>query len=311
VASLTFHPLRRRLALAGGHAAAAAADAAGGRRETASYRPAALVEGPLRAIPVGAPQAWTDPIAFLDGTQHVELLGYLGTDPVLGADVRAAVRVRRARRLVLGTEAHERLVVARPRALALLADSLPDDVRSMALDDDEPPHPIADAERAHAMVDRARTALEIDVARRFRAVEPTTWCLVDGSLATSPDWARDARMLGVVKSHATLPFTDDALHTYLTLPAGHRTSVFAPATRQVAPVYAWALRLHAWQGKDLFHGLLRIEAPATAHTLAHADAWSRHLLAERAPLAADRRADRLLYGIHDVERYLRARAGGG
>jgi hypothetical protein len=33
---------------------------------------------------------------------------------------------------------------------------------------------------------------------------------------------------------------------------------------------------------------------------------SRHLLAERAPLANDARADRLLYGIHDVERFLRA-----
>lgn len=311
MASLTFQPLRRRLALAGGHSAAAAADAAGGRRETAGYRPVRLVEGALRAIPVGAAVAWTEAVAFLDGTQHVELLGYVGTDPVLGADVRAAVRIRRDRRLTVATEVHERLVVARPRALAALAASLPPDVRSLAVEDEEPPHPIADAERAHAIVDRARTALEIEVARQFRTTEPTTLLLVDGSLATSPDWARDPRMLGIVKSHATLPFADEALHTYLTLPAGHRSSVFAPATRQVAPVYAWALRLHAWEGRDLFHGLVRIEAPATEETLSRADAWSRGLLAERTPLSADRRADRLLYGIHDVERYLRARAGGG
>ena len=270
-----------------------------------------LVEGPLRAIPVGDATPWTDPVGFLDGTQHVELLGYVGTDPVLGADVRAAVRVRRERRLALATEVYERLVVGRARALDALASSLPATVRSIPVVDDEPPHPIADAERAHAIVDRARTALEIEVARRFRATDPSTLLLVDGSLATSPDWARDARMLGIVKSHATLPFADEALHTYLTLPVGHRSSIFAPESRQVAPVYAWALRLHAWEGRDLFHGLVRIEAPATEHTLAQADAWSRGLLAERAPLSADRRADRLLYGIHDVERYLRARAGGG
>ena len=59
-------------------------------------------------------------------------------------------------------------------------------------------------------------------------------------------------------------------------------------------------------GRDLFHGLVRVEAPATDETLAQADAISRHLLAERAPMSNDPRADRLLYGIHDVERFLRA-----
>lgn len=302
-----FHRLRRRLTLVGGHAATTPAESAAGRRDTAGYRPATLVEGELRAIAVGAPIAWTEPVAFLDGTQHVELLGYIGTQPVLAAEIGAAVRLRQARRLTVATELHQRLVIARPEALAALAATLPAEIRRLAIEDDEPAHPIADAERSHALVDRARTALEIAVAAAFRNHWPDTWLLVDGSLATSPEWARDPRMLGIVKSHATLPFAGDDLLTYLTLPVGHRTSVFAPATRQVAPVHAWGLRLHDWGGHDLFHGLLRIEARADPRTVEDADLLSRHLLAERAPLAADPRADRLLYGIHDVERYLRAR----
>ncbi len=306
-----FHRLRRRLTLAGGHAAAAPADAAAGRRDTAGYRLATLVEGDLRAIPLGTPMPWEEPVAFLDGTQHVELLGYFGTHPVLAAELGAAVRLRTARRIGSAVEERQRLVVARPEALAAFVAGLPPEVIAVPLDDEEPPHPLGDADRAHAAVDRARSALEIAVAAAFRATAPDTWVLVDGSLAASPDWARDPRMLGIVKSHATLPFEGDALQTYLTLPAGHRTSVFAPATRQVAPVHAWGLRLHPWGGHDLFHGLLRIEARADAATVAAADLLSRYLLAERAPLAADPRADRLLYGIHDVERYLRARAGRG
>jgi hypothetical protein len=157
------------------------------------------------------------------------------------------------------------------------------------------------------VVDKARAALEIAVAAAFRATAADCWLLVDGSLAASPDWANDARMLGVVKSHASLPFAGPDLEVYLTLPQGHRSSIFQPESRRVTPLYAWGLRLHDFTGRDLFYGLVRVEATATEATLAAADAISRHLLAERAPLADDRRADRLLYGIHDVERYLRAR----
>src|SRR5207245_605290 len=56
-------------------------------------------------------------------------------------------------------------------------------------------------------------------------------------------------------------------------------------------------------------GLIRLEARADADTVATASALSAWLLRERAPLATpDRRWDRLLYPIHDVETYLRARA---
>jgi hypothetical protein len=114
-------------------------------------------------------------------------------------------------------------------------------------------------------------------------------------------------MIGVVKSHATLPFEGEALERYLRLPAGSRSSIFAPPGT-VAPVHAWALRLWPWEGRDLLHGLVRIEVSPKIGVAETADRLSRHLLAERAPLSApDPRWDRLLYGIHAVEQYLRAR----
>lgn len=305
MASSPFTRLRHRLALAGGRPASAPAEAAQGRREDAAIVPARLIEAPLRHIALGAPTPWQEDVAFLDGTQHVELVGYVGTDPVVATLIQAAVRIRRDRRLQLAVMAERRLVIARPEAFAVIGNSLESHEAHRL--EDEAPHPIRDLDRANAAVDRARAALEIEVASRFRAGQPTCWLLVDGSLAASPDWAGDPRMLGIVKSHASLPFDGPELERYLTLPAAHRSSIYQPQSRRVTPLYAWALRLHDFSGRDLFHGLIRVEAAATDATLALADELSRHLLAERAPVADDRRSDRLLYGIHDVERYLRAR----
>jgi hypothetical protein len=148
--------------------------------------------------------------------------------------------------------------------------------------------------------------LEVKVGEEFRT-RSNAWLVVDGSLAESPAFARDGRMLGVSKSHATLPFGGADLETYLRLPPGHRTSVFRPASRRFAPVYAWGLRLWPWEGRDLLFGLVRVEAAPTAESLARADEFSRWLLAERAPVSApDARWDRLLYGIHNVEDFLAA-----
>lgn len=302
--SAPFNRLRRRLALAGGRPAASPSDAVRGRRDEAAYRPATLIDPPLRHLAVGAPEPWRDDVGFLDGTQHAELIGYVGTQPILAAVVRAAVRLRRARSFSLAAARVRRLLLARRDALAVFGDA-PAGFERLAIDDPDEPHPVRDIQSARALVDRARAGLEIEVARAFR-VERRGWLIVDGSLAASPDWSRDERMIGVVKSHAMLPFLGDELETYLTLPAGHRTSLFMPESRRVTPLYSWALRLHDFAGRDLFHGLVRIEAPATDETRAGADVISRHLLAERAPLADDPRADRLLYGIHDVERFLGA-----
>ncbi len=254
--------------------------------------------------PLGQPVPWDAEVGFLDGTQHVELVGYVGTAPVMAAVIRAAVRVRRQRLLHAAVVMQRRIVTARPETLAQLGGTL-DGYDAIATDVEESPHPIRDLERANAVVDRVRGELEIRAARDFRA-NNDGWLIVDGSLSASPDWATDPRMIGVVKSHASLPFEGDALECYLTVPAGCRSSIFEPASSRVAPVYAWGLRLHDFAGRDLFHGLVRIEVTASESSIAAADTLSRHLLAERAPLANDARADRLLYGIHDVERFLRA-----
>lgn len=104
-----------------------------------------------------------------------------------------------------------------------------------------------------------------------------------------------------------LPFENEELVTYLSLPPNHRSSLFRPASNQFAPVNAFGLRLAAIAGHDLFHGLVRVEVAPTLDRQ-HVDTLASHLLAERAP-AGHSQSDRLLYGIHDVNRYLAARSG--
>jgi hypothetical protein len=301
--------LRRLLAVRGLTPASAVLEFSGGRTEEACIRPARLVEDvALQCRPVGTAEPWPDPLAFLDGVQRMHLVAYAGAAPIYVAEVAAAVRERRGARLQTVVEERRRLVIARPRALAAAGDAL-DGLATLGLPEDEPPHPVRDLTQASRALDRARGQLELDLGRRFR-LGSDSWLLVDGSLAESPERAMDPRTIGVSKSHATLPFEGGDLDLYLRLPLGQRTSIFAPQTRSVAPVHAWALRLWGWEGKDLFHGLVRVEVSPANGIPATADLISRRLLAERVPISTpDPRWDRLLYGIHSVEQYLRARAG--
>ena len=258
--------------------------------------------------PVGQPEAWPGPLAFLDGVQRMHLVAYAGAAPIYVAEIAAAVRERRAARLRTVHEDRRRFAIARPTALLAAGDAL-DGLGTVALPEDEPPHPVRDLTQASRALDRARGQLELELGRRFRQVSDG-WLVVDGSLAESPERAADAHTIGVSKSHATLPFEGADLDRYLRLPRGHRTSIFAPQSRSIAPVYAWALRLWDWEAKDLFHGLVRVEVAVANGVPVTADTISRRLLAERAPLSTpDPRWDRLLYGIHSVEQYLHARQG--
>jgi hypothetical protein len=301
--------LRRRLALRGLTPASAVPESSGGRTEEACIRPARLVEDvALQCRPVGTAEAWPDPLAFLDGVQRMHLVAYAGAAPIYVGEIAAAVRERRGARLKTVLEERRRVAIARPRALAAAGDAL-EGLATLGLPEDEPPHPVRDLTQASRALDRARGQLELDLGHRFR-LRSDSWLLVDGSLAESPAWAADPRTIGVSKSHATLPFEGDDLDRYLRLPPGYRSSIFAPQTRSVAPVHAWALRLWDWETKDLFHGLVRVEVSPANGVPATADLISRRLLAERAPISTpDPRWDRLLYGIHSVEQYLRARAG--
>jgi hypothetical protein len=306
MAAINLAHLRRALALRGLTPASAVPEASGGRTEEACLRPARLVEDAALAWhPVGASEPWPGTLAFLDGVQRSELLAYAGAAPIVAGEVAAAVRERSNRKLLTVLEERRLLILARPAALAA-AGEMPDAFHTVALPADDPPHPVRDLANASRALDRARGALELELGERYRR-RSEGWLVVDGALTESPRWASDPRMVGVSKNHATLPFEGEDLDRYLRLPPGHRSSVYAPETRSLTPVHEWALRLWPWQGKDVFHGLVRIEVAPANGTPEIADRLSRWLLAERAPLSTpDHRWDRLLYGIHSVEAYLRA-----
>jgi hypothetical protein len=277
--------------------------------EEACVRPARLIEdATLGCRAVGPAIPWPDPVAFLDGVQRLELLAYAGSAPVFVGMIAAGVRERREGRLRTAVEARRWLAVGRPSALAAAGEAL-HQLEPVTLPDDDPAHPVRDLTQASRALDRARGALELEVGRAYRR-RSDAWLVVDGALSESLEWAADPRTVGVSKSHATLPFDGPELERYLRLPVGHRTSVFAPESRSVAPVLAWAVRLWSWENRDLFHGLIRVEVAPENGGSERADLLTRRLLAERAPLSTpDPRWDRLLYGIHSVEQYLRARTG--
>lgn len=298
--------LRRVLAVRGLTPASVVPESSGGRTEEACIRPARLLEDETLAWhAVGTAEAWPGSLAFLDGVQRSVLLAYAGSAPLVVGEVAAAVRERQDRRLATVLEQRRLLLIARPEALGA-AGELPPDLDTVALPTDEPAHPVRDLANAARALDRARGALELALAETYRA-RSDAWLIVDGTLTESPVWAADARMLAVSKSHATLPFDGADLERFLRVPLAHRTSIYGPMTRSLTPVHEWALRLWPWEGKDVFHGLVRIQVAPTNGTPDTADALSRRILAERAPLSTpDHRWDRLLYGIHSVESYLRA-----
>src|SRR5438105_3817817 len=145
---------------------------------------------------------------------------------------------------------------------------------------------------------------------RLRALAADEWLVVDGVLSDSTALSEHPRALGVVKSHGAHYFEGAELERALTLPDGHRSGVFRPRARGAGrDIYSWYVRLWPWEGNDLLYGLLRLEARAHPDTLALAAPIAAWVRAQRAPIATpDRRWDRLLYPIHDVETYLRARA---
>jgi hypothetical protein len=301
-------PLRRALARNGLTPASLVPQASGGRLEEASIRLARLVEGNrLEAIAIGAPEVWPGPLAYLDGIQRSEVVGYHGSSPILAAEIAAAVRERHDRRLRTVTQKTRQLVLARPAALAAAGSALVDR-EAVTLPDDDAPHPVRDLLNAARALDRERGSLELAVGDDYRT-RSDGWLIVDGSLAESPRWAQDARLVAISKSHSVLPFEGEDLERYLRLPVAHRSSIYAPATRSLAPVHAWGLRLWPWEGKDLLHGLVRVEVAPVNGDPELADTISRWILAERAPLSApDQRWDRLLYGVYTVEEYLKAKA---
>ena len=115
---------------------------------------------------------WPDPVAFLDGVQHSEVVGYAGSSPIVVASVAAAVRER--------NDAQARHPDRRGGATSPSGAgprSMPPARRWLALErielaDADPPHPIRELAQAGAALDDARGALEVAAGVAYRSEQP-------------------------------------------------------------------------------------------------------------------------------------------
>jgi hypothetical protein len=277
------------------------------------FASATAVEGDVvQVFPLGEPVEPPDGAAFLDGIQRYGVAGRFGLVPVVRGYVAAAVLRRDAGSLApVLTRREEFLAVPLARLSGPQRDALEQvDLTLVDVANDERPHPLLDLQAAAVAVERRRSDLEDALAADYLR-DADGWLVVDGSLAgvVEPDGSK-GRVVGVVKSHETQYLHGRDLEVALTLPAAYRTSVFRRSAGGRRDVYTWYLRQWPWEDHDLLHGLVRIERPAVSEALDAATWVSRWIFGERAPLAApDRRWDRLLYPIHQVEVFLRAQAG--
>jgi len=297
---------------------AGAVPGAGGKGDEAEAGERAdLVEGTeLQTYPIPDQGATKAPaaVSFLNGIERWSVVAYDGVVQVVSAYIAAAVRRRDA-----GGVLHTTLERSRAFAIAPIDRMTPavrqaleqsaSDVERVSGDLVE--QPARYLELVEATVRRARAHLERALAEQsIENLGADEWLVIDGRLSRSPAVARHPRVLGVIKSHGAQFLEGRGLERALTLPAGHRTSVFAVRGGHTrTEVYSWYLRLWPWEGNDLLYGLLRIEGRADTETVRQAGALSAWLWAERAPLATPAtRWDRLLYPLHHVEEYLKARA---
>lgn len=279
----------------------------------------------VRAVRVGEPAPDDGAFgAFLDGTQQTRVLGYVDGLAVVHGTVAAVVRARRNRRLVtwgrgpvverrlyaplalLGADARAALAELGRELGHAVVDTTPPDAA------DVPSHPFALADRAVAMVKEDRERAEKGLAERWCRQEHEP-LFVDGGIQESDVVARARCVAGIVKSHRTLYVEGDAMRVVLGLRRGERSTALLVGAARRTPVASWYLRLRDPAGRDPMWGLVRVEAAepepseAPAAFTARANRLSRWVMAEAAPLALpDARWDKLAYGVHDCEVFLRA-----
>jgi hypothetical protein len=288
-----------------------------GRVRDAAPRPVAhpfgesrpVERGPARASAVAAAPA-PDGVAYLASIQRYVVDGHVGLIPVVRAWVAAAVFARHAGGLEHVTGASEEMLVvpsgrADPRLdAAVAAAALP----VVWFDGSQGAHPLVDRWAAVRAIEERRAASARLVAERALAARDGAPLVVEGPIAPYAGLPGGAHAVGVVERHETLYLGGDDLAVALTLPPGHRSTVFA-WSRDVT--LSWYLRLWPWTDDDLLHGLIRVERPDVSDPAGEADRVSGWLLADRAPIAGpDPQWDRRLYPLHAVEAYLRAQAGG-
>ena len=309
--------VRRALEGAGGIWARGAVHEAGPRAIAHPFGRSRVVEGDrVRAIPA-APAASPDGMGFLAGLQQYVVDGHFGLVPVVRARVAAAALARREGTLARAAGAEEEFLVVpagrldRDQRRAVADAGLP-----VAESDAGPePHPLLDRWAAVRVIVGRRASGERRVAEGLLQEREGAPLVVDRALAGFADLPGRGRGVGVLARHETLYLEGADLRVALTLPPGHRSSVFAwsPAGgRDGGDVtYSWYLRLWPGADDDLLHGLVRVERLDLADPAADADRVSGWLLADRAPIgAADPEWDRRLYPLYEVEAYLRAHAGG-
>jgi hypothetical protein len=253
-------------------------------------------------------------VSFLNGIARWSVVAYDGVAQIVNAYVAAAVCRRDERGVLHATRERSRAFAVAPMdrlspsLRPVLEQAVPDIERH---DGELVGQPARYLEQVETAVRRARAHLERELAdAAIAALGADEWLVLDGQVSRSPAVARHPRALGVIKSHGAQFLDGRGLERALTLPAGYRTSVFAVRGGHTrTEVYSWYLRLWPWEGNDLLYGLLRVEARADRETVTRASALSGWLFAERAPLATPAaRWDRLLYPLHHVEEYLKARA---
>lgn len=276
-----------------------------------------LVEaGELQAHPLAGREAARIPrvVSFLNGLQRWNVVAYDGVVQVVSGYVAAAVRRRNDQGVLQTTFERSRAFAIAPleRMSAPLRQVLEQSGADIEpIDGELVGQPARYLEQIESTVRRVRAHLERELAEAcIEGLGTDEWLVLDGLLSRSPGVARHPRALGVIKSHGAQFLEGRGLERALTLPAGNRTSVFAVRGGHTrTEVYSWYLRLWPWEGNELLFGLLRIEARAHPDTVARASELSEWLWQERAPLATPAtRWDRLLYPLHQVEKYLKALA---
>lgn len=276
---------------------------------------ARLVEGAeLNSISVGQPSG-TGFTHFLDGIERTHLPCYWAMTPTLYAYTAAVIRVRGDDRKMSTCSSANR-----ERLLFPFSRIDPTEMRARGIDVADPyedgeavdEHPAAVIDKARKATNRMRARLETQLATEWvdkHRPDRDAWLVIDGSLSETVTPEESPNVIGIIKSHQTQYFEHDGQQKILMLKPGERSSVFAIVGRKRMGMYSWYLRLHPNAGRDVYFGLVRIEAPPIPETIAMADEISRWLLAERYPLALpDSRWDRLIYPIRDCEEYLRSLA---
>lgn len=277
---------------------------------------AEVVEGNGLASHVVGKPAGTRFTHFLDGTQDARRIGYYSqTVPIVYGFIAAVIRERKSDRRMYTYDkvSSENLYGSEsridPNDLNLMRSNFKN-VKEDQKDSGSPDiHPMRLLELARRAVSNDRAALERDLAKSWITNRSSvdSWLMWDGSITGSTETSKHPNVVGVIKSHQTQYFSNEEQQKILTLKVGERSSVFQPRGKDWTPVYSWYLRLHPNEGRDVYFGLIRIEAAATPETIAMADEISRWLLAERAPLSLpDSRWDRMIYPIRDCEQYLRS-----